>query len=154
MPRWYAGILVDMSHEFSGGVAVVGSANLDVVLSVERMPAGGETLLASNAAHHPGGKGLNQAVASARAGAPTTFIGAVGTDTVGETLVQAMNSAGISNDLVRRASEPSGQAFILVDGTGENLIVVASGANAGMTELTAQEREAVEQCDVLLMQLE
>jgi len=65
-----------------------------------------------------------------------------------------MVSAGVANDLVRRSDEPSGQAFILVDGAGENLIVVASGANAGMTELTAPERAVVEQCAVLLMQLE
>jgi ribokinase len=143
-----------MSHEHPGAVVVVGSANMDVVLSVERMPAAGETLLASGAAQHPGGKGLNQAVASARAGAPTTFIGAIGKDAFGESLAQAMESAGVANDLVRRSDEPSGQAFILVDGAGENLIVVASGANAGMTELMAPERAVVEQCAVLLMQLE
>lgn len=143
-----------MSHEHSGGVVVVGSANMDVVLTVERMPAGGETLLASGAAQHPGGKGLNQAVASARSGASTTLVGAIGKDAFGESLAQAMESAGVGNDLVRRSDEPSGQAFILVDGTGENLIVVASGANATMTELTAPERAVVEQGAVLLMQLE
>lgn len=143
-----------MSHEHPGDVVVVGSANMDVVLSVERMPAGGETILASGAAQHPGGKGLNQAVASARSGASTTFVGAIGTDAFGESLARAMESAGVANDLVRRSDEPSGQAFILVDGAGENLIVVASGANAGMTELTEPERAVVEQCAVLLMQLE
>lgn len=143
-----------MSHEDPGDVVVVGSANMDVVLSVERMPAGGETILASGAAQHPGGKGLNQAVASARSGASTTFVGAIGTDAFGESLARAMESAGVANDLVRRSDQPSGQAFILVDGAGENLIVVASGANAGMTELTEPERAVVEQCAVLLMQLE
>lgn len=136
------------------GVVVVGSANMDVVLSVERMPTGGETLLASGVAQHPGGKGLNQAVASARAGASTTFVGAIGTDAFGDSLARAMDSTGVHRELVRRGAEPSGQAFILVDGAGENLIVVASGANASITELTPAERAAVEQCAVLLMQLE
>src|SRR5690554_4538385 len=143
-----------MSLEHPGGVVVVGSANLDIVLTVERMPTGGETLLASGAAQHPGGKGLNQAVASALAGAHTTFIGALGHDAFGDSLAQAMDSAAVSNQLVRRVDQQSGQAFILVDGAGENLIVVASGANATMTELTAEERSAIEQCSVLLMQLE
>src|SRR5690554_1040532 len=96
MPRWYAGILVDMSHEHPGQVVVVGSANMDVVFTVERMPEAGETLIASDAARHPGGKGLNQAVASARAGAPTTFVGALGRDSFGDALAGAMDSAGVS----------------------------------------------------------
>jgi ribokinase len=148
------GILVDMSHEHSGGVVVVGSANMDVVLSVERMPASGETLLASGSAQHPGGKGLNQAVASARSGARTTFIGAIGRDAYGDSLAEAMDSAAVSRQLLRRSDRQSGQAFILVDPAGENVIVVASGANATVTELTAQERSAIEDAQVLLMQLE
>jgi len=143
-----------MSLEHPGGVVVVGSANMDVVLSVERMPTSGETLLASGAAQHPGGKGLNQAVASARSGASTTFIGAIGKDPFGDSLAEAMDSADVSRHLVRRTGTESGQAFILVDEGGDNLIVVASGANATMTELSGEERSAIEQCSVLLMQLE
>src|SRR5690554_4677467 len=143
-----------MSLEHPGGVVVVGSANMDVVLSVERMPTSGETLLASGSAQHPGGKGLNQAVASALSGAATAFIGAIGTDPFGDSLAAAMRSAGVTNELVRRSHRPSGQAFILVDGAGANLIVVESGANASMVELSAQERSVIEQSAVLLMQLE
>ena len=79
-----------MSHEHPGQVVVVGSANMDVVFTVERMPEAGETLIASDAARHPGGKGLNQAVASARAGAPTTFVGALGRG-VGQILAVAVH---------------------------------------------------------------
>lgn len=132
----------------------MGSTNMDVVFDVERMPAPGETLLAADAARHPGGKGLNQAVASARAGAPTTFIGAAGNDPFGDALVEAMDSAGVSRQLVRRSDQDSGQAFILVDRTGENMIVVASGANATMTALTDAEANSVAGARVLLMQLE
>jgi ribokinase len=154
MPRCYAGILVDMSPEHPARVVIVGSANMDVVFTVERMPSPGETLLADRADRNAGGKGLNQAVASARAGVSTSFVGALGTDPFGDTLATAMDSAGVSRELVRRTDVDTGQAFILVDRSAENLIVVASGANATMTELTGSEREAIAASQVLLMQLE
>jgi ribokinase len=143
-----------MSHEHPAQVVVVGSANMDVVFAVERMPAPGETLLAGNPARHPGGKGLNQAVAAARAGATTGFLGALGSDPWGDSLAAAMDSAGVSRELVRRTGEDSGQAFILVDQAGENMIVVASGAHATMTALNPREADAVAGAQVLLMQLE
>lgn len=143
-----------MSPEHPAHVVIVGSANMDVVFSVDRMPAPGETLLADSAERHPGGKGLNQAVASARSGAQTTFIGALGTDPFGDSLADAMESAGVSRELVRRSDRDTGQAFILVDQAAENMIVVASGANATMTELTGQEQDAITAAQVLLMQLE
>ncbi|MEX1079423.1 MAG: ribokinase [Homoserinimonas sp.] len=143
-----------MSDEQPSRVVIVGSANMDVVFSVERMPAPGETLLSGDAARHPGGKGLNQAVAAARAGVPTAFIGALGTDPFGDSLADAMDAAGVSRDLVRRTVQDTGQAFILVDQDGENMIVVASGANATMSRLTESEKDAIAGADVLLMQLE
>ncbi|MHA6694712.1 ribokinase [Homoserinimonas sp. A520] len=143
-----------MSSEHPARVVIVGSANMDVVFTLERMPAPGETLLAESAQRHPGGKGLNQAVAAARSGAPTTFIGALGTDTFGDSLADAMAASGVSSGLVRRTDRDTGQAFILVDRAAENLIVVASGANATMTELTGPERDAITSARVLLMQLE
>ena len=143
-----------MSSEHPAHVVIVGSANMDVVFSVDRMPAPGETLLADGAERHPGGKGLNQAVAAARSGASTTFIGALGTDAFGDSLADAMKAAGVSSELVRRTDRDTGQAFILVDQAAENMIVVASGANATMTELTGQETDAISTSQVLLMQLE
>jgi ribokinase len=135
-------------------VTILGSANLDVVFSVARIPRPGETLIAERADRYPGGKGLNQAVAAARAGATTTFVGALGRDDNGDLLADTMATAGIAGDLVRRESEPTGQAFIVVDGSGENTIIVASGANATITRLTDEENAAIAASSVLLMQLE
>jgi ribokinase len=136
------------------GVTILGSANLDVVFSVARIPQPGETLIAERADRFPGGKGLNQAVAAARAGATTTFIGAIGRDDNGDLLADTLATAGIAGDLVRREHEPTGQAFIVVDDSGENTIIVASGANATLTRLTVDENAAIAGSAVLLMQLE
>ena len=133
---------------------VVGSANMDVVFSVDRAPSPGETLIAESAARYPGGKGLNQAVAAARAGAATSFVGALGRDENGDRLAAVMTDDGIGTDGLRRVDADSGQAFIVVDGSGENSIVVASGANASVTELDDADREAIALASVLLMQLE
>lgn len=133
---------------------MVGSANMDVVFAVERIPAPGETLLATSIARYPGGKGLNQAVAAARSGTETTFIGAVGRDKNGDVLFATMTDSGINTSLLRRVHEDSGQAFIVVSESAENTIIVASGANAGVTKLTPDELLAVQSASVLLMQLE
>ncbi|MES2169384.1 MAG: ribokinase, partial [Actinomycetota bacterium] len=136
------------------GVTVVGSANADIVFEVERIPSPGETLLADSAARYPGGKGLNQAVAAARAGAQTAFVGAVGSDDNGEALAAAMTESGISTQWLRRVTGESGQAFIVVDRSAENTIIVASGANATVTELTGEDRAQLERSAAVLMQLE
>jgi ribokinase len=123
------------------GVTILGSANLDVVFSVARIPQPGETLIADRADRYPGGKGLNQAVA-------------LGRDENGDLLADTMSTAGVAGDLVRRVSEPTGQAFIVVDDSGENTIIVASGANGTVTRLTDKENAAIAASAVLLMQLE
>jgi ribokinase len=143
----------------SAGVTIVGSANMDIVFAVNRIPKPGETLIAESAARYPGGKGLNQAVAAARAGARTTFIGSVGSDDNGRALTATMTEAGIITDRLRVTTDPSaagetGQAFIVVDGSGENTIIVASGANASVDTLTAADVECVRGSAVVLMQLE
>jgi len=135
-------------------VAVLGSANLDLVLRVTTIPAPGETVLASGRERHPGGKGLNQAVASARAGASTSLVGAVGRDPAGDELIETMRDAGIDTAAVGRVDEPSGIALIVVQATGENTIVVDAGANATMTTLPAEGRAAVQASSVLVAQLE
>ncbi|MBC7519205.1 MAG: ribokinase [Microbacteriaceae bacterium] len=136
------------------GVAIVGSANMDIVFSVDRAPSPGETVLAATASLYPGGKGLNQAVASVRSGAETVFVGAIGNDSHGETLAGVITADGIDGSLLRRVADPTGQAFIVVDGHGENTIIVASGANGTVVELSPQERAAIAASAVLLMQLE
>ncbi|MFP7833737.1 ribokinase [Marisediminicola sp. LYQ134] len=135
-------------------VIVVGSANTDTVFSVDRAPRPGETVLAGAAAEHPGGKGLNQAVAAARAGARVAFVGALGRDERGDALESVMAADMIDSTLVRRTEHPTGQAFIVVDASGENSIVVASGANATVTALTDADGRAIRAARVLVLQLE
>jgi ribokinase len=141
-----------MQHR--AGVTIVGSANMDIVFEVERIPKPGETLLAQTAARYPGGKGLNQAVAAARAGAPTAFLGAIGSDDNGAALTATMTEAGIATDRLRAVDADTGQAFIVVDRSAENTIIVASGANATVTTLIGDDRALLESSPVVLMQLE
>jgi ribokinase len=135
-------------------VVVLGSANLDVVFAVESIPAPGETVLASSQARHPGGKGLNQAVAASRAGASTRFLGALGDDAAAEDLLAALGESGVDASGVHRVAGPSGTAWIAVDSRGENAIVVAPGANATMGSLSDAERSTIAAARVLVMQLE
>jgi ribokinase len=117
----------------SSGVTVVGSANLDLVASVARCPSPGETLLADGYAEHPGGKGLNQAVAAARSGAPTRLVAALGDDDAGRRLLDVVHAEGIDADHVAVVAGPTGRAMIAVAADGENSIVVVPGANGGLT---------------------
>lgn len=111
-------------------VAVLGSLNLDIVFACEAMPQPGETVLCDGVQKGPGGKGLNQAVASGRAGARTILYGGVGADGDGETLLRELEDSGVALDGVRKLrSTHTGLAHIVVDRSGENSIVVASGAN-------------------------
>jgi len=111
-------------------VCVVGSANLDLVATVQRLPGPGETVHGGSYAEYPGGKGLNQVVAAARAGATTAFVGAVGHDAAGEMLLDVLHDDGIDTRHVHAVGEPTGRALIFVSDEGENCIVVVSGANA------------------------
>lgn len=114
----------------SPSIAVVGSANLDVVVPVRRHPRLGETVIGGDHYRAPGGKGANQAVACARLGARTRFVGCVGDDEVGDTLRQALANDDVDvTDLAALEGVPSGLALIVVDGDGENTIVVSPGAN-------------------------
>jgi ribokinase len=115
----------------SGRVIVVGSVNVDLVVTTERLPAPGETVIGGRFGRHHGGKGGNQAVAAARLGAPTAFIGAVGGDTFGIDARAALEAEGVDvGGIVMLPDEPTGVALILVDADGENSIAVAGGANA------------------------
>jgi ribokinase len=112
-------------------VVVVGSVNTDLVVSVETLPAPGETVTGGRFARHGGGKGANQAVAAARLGAEVMFIGAVGDDPFGEQALDELADEGIDIAAVARLDGvPTGVAAIVVDAHGENQIAVASGANA------------------------
>lgn len=136
------------STEFD--VVVVGSCNLDLVSTTSHLPSPGETLRAVTYAEHAGGKGLNQAVACARMGARTAFIGCVGNDSAGTMLRELLNSEGIDTSQLITVDAPTGRAFITVDASGENTIVIVAGANAhlGDTAIT------VPRTKVILAQLE
>ena len=117
-----------------GRVIVVGSLNVDLVVTGERLPGPGETVTGGRFERFNGGKGGNQAVAAARLGAETWFIGAVGDDEFGRAARAALEQEGIRTDfLVTLDDEATGIALILVDGQGENLISVAGGANMKLT---------------------
>ena len=109
-------------------VVVVGSANLDLVATVDHLPVPGETVSARTYAEHPGGKGLNQAVAARRSGSRTAFIGCLGRDAAGDALHRVMTEEGIDAFVVDVAA-PTGRALIAVDDHAENSIVVVPGAN-------------------------
>ena len=131
-------------------VVVVGSCNLDLVSTTTHLPLPGETIRTVAYAEHAGGKGLNQAVACARMGARTAFIGCVGNDSAGTMLRELLNSEGIDTSQLVTVDAPTGRAFITVDALGENTIVIVAGANAhvGNSAIT------VPKSKVLLAQLE
>ena len=112
-------------------ILIFGSLNIDLVTRVSAIPGPGRTVLAPSYATHCGGKGANQAVAAARiAGAGKVWMaGRVGKDGFGDEAIQNLAANGVATSLIVRADEPTGCAFITVDGSGENAITVASGAN-------------------------
>jgi ribokinase len=134
----------------SAHVVVIGSINVDLVVAADRLPAPGETVLGGRFSVHDGGKGANQAVASARAGAQVTMIGAVGTDAHGARSIAALEAEGIDVARVRRIeADQTGVAIIAVGPRGENQIVVAPGANATLV-LDDADRELIGSARVLL----
>jgi ribokinase len=112
----------------SPSLTVVGSINLDLVATCERLPRPGETVTDAEFARHPGGKGANQAVAAARLGATVRMVGCVGKDELADAALAGLREAGVELE-VRTVQAPTGVALIVVDGEGENEIVVAPGAN-------------------------
>jgi len=137
-------------------VLVVGSINMDMVMRVAQMPAAGETLHGEGFATSPGGKGANQAVAAARAGANCIMLGRVGDDSFGHTLRDVLAAEDINCDNLMVTGETStGAAMILVDRFGENSIVISGGANLALTPDDIFPRgELFSSADVLLLQLE
>lgn len=134
-------------------VVVVGSANVDLVYTVASIPAPGETVLATGGSRHPGGKGANQAIAAARAGAATTFVALLGDDDGGALLRDSLRGAGVV-DATRITAGETGTALITVDARAENTIVVNSGANALFTSLTDDQAQLIRDAELLVLQLE
>jgi ribokinase len=123
-------------------ITVVGSVNLDLVARCERLPRPGETVTGAAFARVPGGKGANQALAAARLGADVKLVAAVGADSFGDEALALLVAEGVVLDL-QRVAAPTGVALILVGGDGENVIAVAPGANAVLSEFELSESDAV-----------
>ncbi len=136
-------------------IVVVGSLNMDLVARSAKIPAPGETLLGSDFATHPGGKGANQAVAVARLGYPVRMIGRLGDDSFGAELRDQLTHSGVDITGVRTSPGSSGIAVIVVADTGENSIVFIPGANALLTPRDLDESiDILRSASVVLTQLE
>ncbi|MBD1536832.1 ribokinase [Arthrobacter sp. S13_S34] len=114
-------------------VTVVGSINLDLIATAERLPTAGETIGGAVLSEQPGGKGANQAAAAARLGGSARMVGAVGSDANGRRMLSALANAGVDTADVAVLPEPTGTALIVVDRDGENQIVVCPGANSHLS---------------------
>ena len=123
-------------------LTVVGSINLDLVTRTQRLPRPGETVTDATFERHPGGKGANQAVAAARLGADVTFVGSVGNDAFADAALSGLREAQVELE-VETADAPTGVASIVVDAAGENVIVVAPGANRALKAPRLNGRETV-----------
>lgn len=134
-------------------IVVFGSINLDFIATLDCLPKPGETALGPTYITAPGGKGANQALAAARMGAKVKMIGAVGRDSVAVEALALLSAEGVDLTGVRDVELPTGAAFIGVDAKGENLIMVASGANAAV-KADALRALKLSEKDILLVQRE
>ncbi|MGH7235830.1 MAG: ribokinase, partial [Nitrospiraceae bacterium] len=137
-------------------VMVVGSANVDFTVNVDRLPAPGETVLGQDFYQSLGGKGANQAVAALRAGATVTFLAKLGADAHGQHLGLHLAFLGLPREsLLKDPNRPTGVALIMVDRMGRNLIAVAPGSNQAITvEDVQRASRPISEAAVLLVQLE
>ncbi|WP_458780520.1 ribokinase [Arthrobacter sp. D3-16] len=137
----------------TGRVAVVGSGNLDIVVTLQRIPMPGETVMGERVEEVPGGKGTNQAIAAARRSI-SAFVGCVGEDEAGGYILRSLELAGVETQHVERSVEPTGRAFIEVTPDGENSIVVVPLANQQINAARVLHALETLQPDVVLTQLE
>ncbi|QHT69154.1 ribokinase [Rhodocytophaga rosea] len=137
-------------------IIVIGSSNTDMVVKSDKLPLPGETILGGQFYMFPGGKGANQAVAAARLGGEVVFIARTGNDVFGKQAIEQFAREGIDTSCIHiDAGHPSGVALILVDAKGENVIAVAPGANAQLTERDIDTAQVlISKAEVILLQLE
>jgi ribokinase len=146
----------DDLHHKTGRVVVVGSYNADLTTYVPRLPRPGESVVGDRFVIGAGGKGSNQAIAAARLGAEVAFVGRVGRDSFGATALEWWNREGINTQHIGQDDEhPTGVAPIIVDQSGENMIVVALGANLAVSKSDVDAAtETIAAANVLITQLE
>lgn len=137
-------------------VTVIGSINLDRTIRVKNMPKPGETIHTKEIFSAGGGKGANQAVAAQRSGAKTHFIGAVGDDDAGKTMLDLLTQEKINlAGIVKMTKQSTGQAYVTVDDAGENQIMIHGGANMAFTpDDVAAHRDIIEASDFVVAQFE
>jgi len=136
-------------------ITVLGSINVDLVATAERLPVAGETVAGRTFETSPGGKGANQALAARRSGSKVRMIGAVGNDHFAETALDLLREAGTDLSMVKREGLATGTAIILVDASGENMITVIGGANDAVdVSSVAAAFEVAAPGDLMMLQLE
>lgn len=134
-------------------IAVFGSLNADLNLTVGRHPQPGETVLGGGGSISPGGKGANQALAAGLAGVPTLMVGQVGSDANAQTALSCLSAVGVDLSHIRRLEGPTGLAVVTVDKNGENSIIVVPGANSSMSVADFDwVHSALKKSDCLVMQ--
>jgi len=134
-------------------ILVVGSLNTDLVVRASRFPQPGETISGEDLQIIPGGKGANQAVATARLGANVSMFGRVGKDNFGDFLLDNLKSNNVDSHLIQRDDSSTGTAIIVVDSNGQNNIVLSAGAN-GKVSSSDMEHASFSDFNLLLLQLE
>ena len=139
-----------------GKILVVGSLNVDMVMNVDHMPAEGETILCDGMTLVPGGKGANQACAAGRLGTDVAMLGAIGDDDYGALQLKSLSESGVEvGGLLKKEGQNTGTAFITVNKSGNNSIVVVPGANSAFRpEDIEANRKLIEQCEIMILQLE
>lgn len=143
------------SEKMSKEITVIGSINMDLVVKSDEIPRVGETLIGNELLQIPGGKGANQAVAIAKLERNVNFLGMVGSDSFGDTLLTSMKCAGVNTDYIERTQETTGIAVINVDKQGNNNILVIPGANNKVDKDYLQRNlNVIEQSDIVVFQLE
>lgn len=136
-------------------VTVLGSLNVDTILQIPRLPQPGETLAMTDQRSAGGGKGANQAISAARSGATTSFIGKIGDDENGRMMLSFLKDAGINTEQVTVSSKGTGQAFIMLQESGENSIIIYGGANQEIKDTDIENaREMIQSSDFIVTQFE
>lgn len=135
-------------------IAIIGSINIDLVVETDKPVSQGETILAKKRHYFPGGKGANQALACARIGGDATFIGKVGDDDNADVALSYLTSSNLKLDVDRLPGADTGMAIVMLDGKGNNSIVVSQGANTVWTETDEDIERHLNDIEMLVVQLE
>lgn len=136
-------------------VVVVGSINMDLVTMCQRVPEAGETIFGEKFFQVPGGKGANQGVAIGKLGTEVTMLGKVGNDSFGNDLINSMKNSGVNTDYIERSESSTGIAKIIVEGNGQNRILVVSGANMDVDKNYIDRHiDVIKEADIIVTQLE